>query len=455
MKRRLLVRRLVSVAVLTAIVTLGAWAGLSIGLLGGFQSRATDALFPAAPHDKRVVVVGVDRKSINATQDPLPWSRTKWARLVDQLSAAGASVIVFDVVFATESSIAERGERPAVRGRDRARRQRGPGRGRRRGRDARRRPAGRQARGRDGRARRSRAGRRRQHRARPGDPGPRPTVWCGASRWCSTIAGGFVPRPARPRSRPRAARAPSRSLRPDGVQVGDRFVPTDDVDQHGPQLHREALGPAGGDLGDRRDRRHGRPEEARRQDRVHRRDRPALGRRAARADRTSRAAFPACSSTPTRPTRSSPARTSSRSSDAATLLWVALLTVRRRPRRRDAAVLAVAGDHDPDRARLRGLRVRALRRRRDPEPRLPARSRARVAFIGALGLRYFGETRQRRRVTALFSQYVPETVAQRLVDEDRAELAAEGQRLDMTVLFCDLRGFTALSENLAAGARSG
>jgi adenylate cyclase len=71
-----------------------------------------------------------------------------------------------------------------------------------------------------------------------------------------------------------------------------------------------------------------------------------------------------------------------------------------------------------------------------------------LAFVIAMGVRYFGETRQRRRVTALFSQYVPDTVAQRLVDEDRAELAAEGQRLDMTVLFCDLRGFTALSENL-------
>ena len=54
-------------------------------------------------------------------------------------------------------------------------------------------------------------------------------------------------------------------------------------------------------------------------------------------------------------------------------------------------------------------------------------------------------------MTALFSQYVPETVAQRLVDEDRAETAAEGQRLDMTVLFCDLRGFTALSESLPPG----
>ena len=75
------------------------------------------------------------------------------------------------------------------------------------------------------------------------------------------------------------------------------------------------------------------------------------------------------------------------------------------------------------------------------------------AFIGGLGLRYFGETRQRRRVTTLFSQYVPEAVAQRLVDEDRASLAAEGERLDMTVLFCDLRGFTAHVGEPRAGHR--
>ena len=48
------------------------------------------------------------------------------------------------------------------------------------------------------------------------------------------------------------------------------------------------------------------------------------------------------------------------------------------------------------------------------------------AFIGGLGLRYFGETRQRRRVTTLFSQYVPEAVAQRLVEEDRASRRDRG-----------------------------
>ena len=41
--------------------------------------------------------------------DPLPWTRDRWARLVDQLSAAGASVIAFDVVFSTKSSEEEQG----------------------------------------------------------------------------------------------------------------------------------------------------------------------------------------------------------------------------------------------------------------------------------------------------------------------------------------------------------
>ena len=42
----------------------------------------------------------------------------------------------------------------------------------------------------------------------------------------------------------------------------------------------------------------------------------------------------------------------------------------------------------------------------------PSLAVARSRSSARLGLRYFGETRQRRRVTALFSQYVPETVAQ-------------------------------------------
>jgi adenylate cyclase len=64
------------------------------------------------------------------------------------------------------------------------------------------------------------------------------------------------------------------------------------------------------------------------------------------------------------------------------------------------------------------------------------------------GVRYLIETRQQRRVSALFSQYVPDRVAAQLIDEGSVERAAEGQRLDVTAMFCDLRGFTSRSADL-------
>jgi adenylate cyclase len=63
-------------------------------------------------------------------------------------------------------------------------------------------------------------------------------------------------------------------------------------------------------------------------------------------------------------------------------------------------------------------------------------------------VRYLVETRQRRRVDALFSQYVPARVAAQLIDEGRVEAATEGQRVDVTAMFCDLRGFTERSAQL-------
>jgi adenylate cyclase len=70
------------------------------------------------------------------------------------------------------------------------------------------------------------------------------------------------------------------------------------------------------------------------------------------------------------------------------------------------------------------------------------------AFIASLMIRYFTETRHRARVSKLFAQYVPEAVAQQLVEEGRLEQATEGERLDVSLFFCDLRGFTAMSANL-------
>ena len=36
-------------------------------------------------------------------QNNFPWSRAVWARLIEKLSDAGAKVIVFDLVFASQN----------------------------------------------------------------------------------------------------------------------------------------------------------------------------------------------------------------------------------------------------------------------------------------------------------------------------------------------------------------
>jgi adenylate cyclase len=70
-----------------------------------------------------------------------------------------------------------------------------------------------------------------------------------------------------------------------------------------------------------------------------------------------------------------------------------------------------------------------------------------LAYIAALGVKYFGEERERRRVTRVFGRYV----AQDVVDEvlaapDNALSTLEGATRPVSVLFADLRGFTAASE---------
>ena len=73
------------------------------------------------------------------------------------------------------------------------------------------------------------------------------------------------------------------------------------------------------------------------------------------------------------------------------------------------------------------------------------------ALMSGLILRYLTEGKERRRVSALFAQYVPPAVAQRLVNEDRVESVMQGERLEVSVLFCDLRGFTAQAATMEPG----
>ena len=439
MKRRLLVRRLTSVLLLTLIVTGLAWAGLAADLFVGFQNRATDALFPAAPHDDHVVVVGVDRKSIQAVNDPLPWERTLWAQLVDRLSDAGAAVISFDVVFAT-GSMDSPGDRAFA---DSIRR------------------AGNVVLG---------AGITPSTTPDNGPPVAKepPSVYPEFANAGATIghvqvtqdpadgvvrrlplvfdAGAFLPALSMASVMGLRGESAQPIVRPNGVQAGSRFVPTDastnmilnwaaelsdppeqisaidvmegTVDPRkiaGKVVFIGATDPLSGDL------RLAPPDKSGRLPGVF------LHANAANTMLTATYLEPA--------------------SDAQTLLWVALLTLLT-----SLAVVMLPLWLSPPIFIVLALAYVVVAFARVDDGSIlnlvfPLGAIV-VTAAASIGIRYFGETRQRRRVTTLFSQYVPDTVAQRLVEEDRAELAAEGQRLDMTVLFCDLRGFTALSEHL-------
>jgi adenylate cyclase len=51
-------------------------------------------------------------------------------------------------------------------------------------------------------------------------------------------------------------------------------------------------------------------------------------------------------------------------------------------------------------------------------------------------------------VSSLFSQYVPQAVARELEESGGIDRHVDGERLDVGLFFCDLRGFTSLSATL-------
>ncbi len=73
-----------------------------------------------------------------------------------------------------------------------------------------------------------------------------------------------------------------------------------------------------------------------------------------------------------------------------------------------------------------------------------------VVLAAATGTvwRYFTEARHRRRAWRLFSTYVPAQVVQQLEDPVRLAAAVSGVRGDVTVVFADLRDFTPLTTAL-------
>jgi adenylate cyclase len=69
-----------------------------------------------------------------------------------------------------------------------------------------------------------------------------------------------------------------------------------------------------------------------------------------------------------------------------------------------------------------------------------------LALCGGVGDQYYFEGREKRRVKQLFGRYVSPHVFERLL-ENPALARLGGERREMSVLFSDIRGFTAASEH--------
>lgn len=73
-----------------------------------------------------------------------------------------------------------------------------------------------------------------------------------------------------------------------------------------------------------------------------------------------------------------------------------------------------------------------------------------LGTVGAVALTYVFEVRARRRLRTTFERFVPPQVADELLPGDASAPTLASRRLEATVLFCDLRGFTSLGERLEA-----
>ncbi len=94
-------RRLLAAAVIgTGVAGVCAW-GLTADRLDGVQNRWEDLLQPGLASSDDVVVVGIDRASLQATADlGWPWPRDLHAELLATIGDGAPAVVVYDVLFA-------------------------------------------------------------------------------------------------------------------------------------------------------------------------------------------------------------------------------------------------------------------------------------------------------------------------------------------------------------------
>lgn len=71
-----------------------------------------------------------------------------------------------------------------------------------------------------------------------------------------------------------------------------------------------------------------------------------------------------------------------------------------------------------------------------------------LSTAGLVSFRYFVGERERREMKTLFSRYVSSDVLEEIL-KDPASVALGGKEVEVTILFSDIRGFTALSEKIS------
>ena len=437
--RQKIQRRLLSALAVAAGVTTLAAGGLSAGIFDGFQRRAADSLFPSAKTADEVIVVGIDQPSVNAAGFPVP--RGLLAEVERRLGEAGASVIAWDVLFSTpregdeELAAAFAAGPPTVLI---------------------------EAFG------RLVAGDRGLFEATRLDGAPLPVF---ADTADSTIAHPqIIPDPSDGVTRTipllvdyEGAEVPALSLealralrgqtgpltvRPDGVQVGDRFIPTEG--RHQLRLN------FSDDLQDVESPRvismleilEGTVSPSVFRDKV-----VFIGATSPLQGDSELVPIDKSNTFPGVMVHANAFNTMMTASyiepvsDTENVLWIALLTL--------LVALAVLFLHvwlslvlTFVVALVYGLVGMIRFDQGDVVNIVYTLGAIAVTFVIALGVRYVTETRQRRRVSSLFAQYVPEEVARQLEESGHLEEHVDGERLDVGLFFCDLRGFTSLSATL-------